>query len=75
MIKRIGIIIFVILLTGTTGCALHVQVQKSLVAEDHLLRQVNMKKPVAIVAVPHNLTGEVNFCKKGLGPITLVYAD
>jgi hypothetical protein len=64
-----------LLVTGTTGCALHVQVQKSLVAEDHLLRQVNMKKPVAIVAVPHNLTGKVNFCKKVLGPITVVYSD
>ncbi|MBC2710786.1 MAG: hypothetical protein HGJ94_07235 [Desulfosarcina sp.] len=70
-----GIIIWVILLIGTTGCALHVQVQKSLVAEDHLLPQLNMKTPVAIVALPHNLTGKVNFCKKGLGPMTLVYAD
>ena len=34
-----------------------------------------MKTPVSIVAVPHNSSGNVNFCKKGLGPMTLDYAD
>ena len=75
MKKRIGIIIGVILLIGTTGCALHVQVQESLVAEDHLLPKLKMETPISVVSVPHDLTGEVNFCKKGLGPITVVYSD
>lgn len=75
MKKRFGITCLVILLIGSTGCALHVQVQKSLIAEDHLLPKLNMKTPVELVAVSHNLTGKVNFCKKGMGPITLVYAD
>ena len=75
MKKRFAGLIWLILFIGTTGCALHVNVQKSLVAEDHLLPRLNMKTPVAIVVVPHNSTEEVNFCKKGLGPMTLVYAD
>ena len=75
MKKQFGILIWVILLIGTSGCALHVNVQKSLVAEPPLLPKLNMKTPVTIVAVPHNSTGKVNFCKKGLGPMTLVYAD
>lgn len=75
MKRRFVRVLWLILFLGTTGCALHVNVQKSLVAEDQQLPQLNMKTPVTIIAVPNNSVGEVNFCKKGLGPITLVYAD
>ena len=75
MKTQFKIILGVILLLGAVGCALHVDVQKSLVADDQLLPQLNMKTPVAVVSVPHSLTGKVNFCKKGLGPMTLVYAE
>lgn len=75
MNKWICILFGTALLVGISACALHVQVQKSLVAEDHLLPQLNLRTPVEITALPHDSTGKVNFCKKGLGPMTVVYAD
>lgn len=75
MKERIGMMVWVLLLIGATGCAMHVKVQQSLVAEDHLLPQLNIKTPVGIHAVPHESTGKINFCKKGMGPMTVVYSD
>lgn len=78
MKKRFGLAVIgicAILLTGTTGCALHAHLQKSLVAEEDLLPKLQMNVPVAITAVPHPSTGKVNFCSTWLGPNTLDYAD
>ena len=75
MKKGFAMLVGLVLLELTGGCAKHVTVQKSLVAQDNLLPKLHMNSPVSIVALPHESNEQVNFCKKGLGPMTLVYND
>ena len=75
MNQRLGILLVCILATTAVGCAKHVHVQTSLVAEDQLLPRLNMGTPVSVTTIPHPQTEKVNFCKAGLGPMTLLYAD
>lgn len=75
MKRRLVVVLFTFMMIIFSGCALHVNVQKSLVAEEDLLPRLKMRKPVSIDTLPHPSTGKVNFCDKGLGPITAVYAE
>lgn len=75
MKKTVWVSLLGILLMGTVGCAKHTHVQQDLVAEEKLLPKLNISTPVALDAVQPKITGKDNFCRKGLGPITVEYKD
>jgi hypothetical protein len=75
MKKLLGVLILGVVLIGVSSCAKHTTIQKEMVVKPDLLPKMNITSPVAVEAVQHQVTGKDNFCRKGLGPITVYYSE
>ena len=75
MMKVVCVLLLGMVLMGTAGCSKHTHIQQDFVVEKKMLPKLDITAPVALEAVQHKITGKDNFCRKGLGPITVEYAD